>query len=405
MKSILQEFAVRYQYSVHFTTNAFALDNTVLIDSLRMAGPGKHKVLCIVDEGVALSELDIVRQIEAYHLQYRETFTLVCPPLVISGGELAKNSTKYIELVQATIQKYGICRQSFVLAVGGGALLDMVGFAAAISHRGVRLIRVPTTALSQDDSGVGVKNGVNTFGQKNFSGTFAPPYAVINDFAFLKTLSQRDWTSGIAEAVKVALLKDPEFFAFLETNAKALSTRDEITMRYAIYRCAELHVRHIGTAGDPFESSSSRPLDFGHWAAHKLEILTDFKLRHGEAVAIGIALDSTYSYLSGMLTQSDWSRTLSLLSRLGFSLYVPELEHRLDSARQEHSLFRGLQEFREHLGGELTLTLLEGIGNPIEVHHMDNEVLIDAIRILRENDWMNTPSRVTREDVCEQISL
>lgn len=405
MKSIVQEFAVRYNYSVHFTTNMFELDNTVLLEILRAAGSGRHKVLCILDDGVASSVRDLTRQIEAYHLQYRDTITLVCPPLVVPGGELAKNSLKYTELVQTAIRTHGICRQSFVLAIGGGALLDMVGFAAAISHRGVRLIRVPTTALSQDDSGVGVKNGVNSFGQKNFSGTFAPPYAVINDFAFLKTLSQRDWTSGIAEAVKVALLKDPAFFTFLETNAEALVARDEVTMRYAVYRCAELHVRHIGTAGDPFESSSSRPLDFGHWSAHKLELLTHFGLRHGEAVAIGIALDSTYCYLSGILAQVDWARILSLLSRLGFSLYVPELEHQLDSTGQEYSLFRGLREFREHLGGELTLTLLEGIGKPIEVHRMYNEVLIAAIGILREGNWGASPSAASREGICEEVTL
>ena len=404
MKPILQEFAVRFQYPVHFTNHVFAPGNDTLAEILRKAGPRCHKVLCVVDEGVASSDPNLVKQIETYHLHWRDTMTVVCPPLVIPGGELAKNSLEYVDLVQETIHNFGICRQSFVVAIGGGALLDMIGYAAAISHRGVRLIRIPTTALSQDDSGVGVKNSVNTFGKKNFTGTFAPPYAVINDFAFLNTLSQRDWISGLAEAVKVALLKDAPFFSFLETNAQALVERDEVAMRYAIYRCAELHIQHIGTGGDPFESSSSRPLDFGHWAAHKLELLTDFRLRHGEAVAIGIALDTTYSYLCGMLSRQDWIRTLSVLCQIGFVLYVPELEPQSGSNQRDRPLFNGLREFREHLGGELTLTLLQGIGNPIEVHHMDTTMLQEAIRMLREDVWKVPLSTLCKEHVYEQLS-
>jgi 3-dehydroquinate synthase len=389
---------------VYFTANVFAPENEVLAEILRMAGPGRHKILCIVDEGVASTEPNILKQIEGYHLHYRDTMTAVCPPLVIPGGELAKNSLKYVDLVQEAIHDFGVCRQSFVLAIGGGALLDVVGYATAISHRGVRLIRVPTTALSQGDSGVGVKNGINTFDKKNFTGTFAPPYAVINDFVFLRTLSQRDWISGLAEAVKVALLKDSAFFSFLEANVQALVQRDDVAMRYAIYRSAELHIRHIGTAGDPFESSSSRPLDFGHWAAHKLELLTHFRLRHGEAVAVGIALDTTYSYLCGMLSQSDWCRSLALLSQLGFALYAPELEQRPGEDDENGPLFHGLQEFREHLGGELTLTLLQGIGKPLEVHHMDTNMLLDAIRVLREGNWAGTSPAFLKEAVCEQLS-
>ena len=126
--------------------------------------------------------------------------------------------------VHRAIHEYGIDRHAYVLAVGGGALLDMVGYAAATAHRGVRLVRVPTTVLSQNDSGIGVKNSVNAFGKKNFLGTFAPPFAVFNDFTFLTTLSDRDWRAGISEAIKVALLKDATFFAFLEEHATASSS-------------------------------------------------------------------------------------------------------------------------------------------------------------------------------------
>src|SRR5690606_2130347 len=161
-----------------------------------------------------------------------------------------------------------ICRHSFVIAIGGGAVIDMVGYAAAIAHRGVKLIRIPTTVLSQNDSAVGVKNSINIFGKKNFLGTFAPPYAIINDHFFLTTLEQRDWISGIAEAIKVALIKDDVFFADIEKNCEKLRDREMEAMQYLIYRCAEMHMQHIAKGGEPFESGSSRQLEFGHWAAH-----------------------------------------------------------------------------------------------------------------------------------------
>jgi 3-dehydroquinate synthase len=259
------------------------------------------------------------------------------------------------------------------MAIGGGALLDAVGYAAATAHRGVRLIRVPTTVLSQNDSGVGVKNSLNLFGKKNFIGTFSPPYAVINDFEFLRSLPDRDFRSGLAEAVKVALIKDAMFFQELEGATDGLNRRDSPSVEKVIYRCAELHLQHIA-GSDPFELGRSRPLDFGHWAAHKLEQLTDHRLRHGEAVAIGIALDSTYSHLVGMLSESDWHRILDLLLDLGFELDFSRFEMK--------DLIGGLDEFREHLGGELTIMLLRTIGIGEEVHAIDQETLEQSAALL-----------------------
>ena len=131
-----------------------------------------------------------------------------------------------------------IDRHSYVVAIGGGAVLDAVGYAAATAHRGVRLVRVPTTTLSQDDSAVGVKNGINAFGKKNFVGTFAPPHAVLNDFDLLTTLDDRDWRAGISEAVKVALLKDSAFFAWIEQHARELDERSLDAMAMLVHRCA-----------------------------------------------------------------------------------------------------------------------------------------------------------------------
>jgi 3-dehydroquinate synthase len=404
MKSLLQRFSVPYQYPVHFTQHVFAPENPVLTDTLLAAGRGPHRVLCVVDEGVLHGNTQIVKQIEAYFQQHRDLLTLVRSPLLISGGEAGKNGSQAYKMVQAAIHRHGICRQSFVIAIGGGALLDLVGYAAGTAHRGVRLVRMPTTVLSQNDSGVGVKNSVNAFEKKNFLGTFSPPFAVINDFAFLTSLTHRDWMGGTAEAVKVALLKDPDFFDFIEANAAALVAHDEAAMKHLVHRSAELHLRHIGQGGDPFETRSSRPLDFGHWSAHKLEQLTNFELRHGEAVAIGIALDSTYSYLDGLLPVADWERILTLLSRLGFSLAVPEAVERLVPSDDPRALLHGLTEFREHLGGELTITLLRGIGETIEVHRMEEDLLVSSANRLRDSSWQDALSAPVPTQLSVQLS-
>ncbi len=148
-------------------------------------------------------------------------------------------------------------------------------------------------------------------------------------------------------------------------------------MEQLVHRCAELHLNHVATSGDPFEFGSARPLDFGHWAAHKLEQLSEYKIRHGEAVAVGIALDVIYSRNLGYLDTASAERVLKLLEQLGFELYANELMH----ADAEHSLLvlNGLEEFREHLGGQLAITLLKAIGEGFEVHELRLPQVIEAI--------------------------
>jgi 3-dehydroquinate synthase len=394
---IHQRVSVTFNYEVYFTQNLFELKNPTLAQVITADGETKpKKLVAVVDAGILKYQPELVEQLVAYTKFYAEVLAIAAQPMIISGGEAAKNDPTLLEQIQQLIEAAGLCRHSYILAIGGGAVLDLVGYAAATAHRGIRLIRIPTTVLAQNDSGVGVKNGINAFGKKNFLGTFAPPYAVINDSAFLTTLDDRDWRSGIAEAIKVALIKDASFFDFIHSHTPALVRRDMDTMQQVIYRCAQLHLEHIANSGDPFEMGSSRPLDFGHWAAHKLEHLTNYRLRHGEAVAIGIALDSTYSYLMGLLDCSEWQRILHTLSALGFKLYVPEVAENLSQLEHPDCLFRGLTEFREHLGGELTLTLLQGIGKRIEVHQVDLFLYRQAISLLQEFNgefFLNAESR------------
>jgi 3-dehydroquinate synthase len=387
MRSLHQRICVTFNYDIHFTTGLFQPNNALLAQAIATDGDNTPKrIIAVVDAGLLQHHNGLLEQITAYSQQHRDILTLSAPPVIVPGGETVKNEPRWLQQILWSINEAKLCRHSYVLAIGGGAVLDLAGYAAATAHRGIRLIRVPTTVLAQNDSGIGVKNGMNAFGKKNFLGSFMPPYAVLNDFAFLTTLEDRDWRSGIAEAVKVALIKDANFYEFIATNTAALVNRDMNTMQQLIYRCAQLHLEHIAKHGDPFELGSSRPLDFGHWAAHKLEHLTNYTLRHGEAVAIGIALDSTYSYLAGLLSQSEWQRLLFTLQALGFTLYVPELATQLTQPDHPQCIFRGLAEFREHLGGELTLMLLQQIGQGLEVHQVDLALYQQAIAMLQAID-------------------
>lgn len=380
MKSIIkQKFSVSYQYDIHFTSGLFAAENRLLsrFFAERLHGP-VPKLLVVVDEGVTTYHPALIERIRDY-LDPDPAVQLINDILVVPGGEAIKNQSESVDGIIEAVDRYGIDRHSYILAIGGGAVLDAVGYAAAIAHRGIRHLRVPTTVLSQNDSGMGVKNGINYRGKKNFMGTFSPPVAVFNDNRFLLTLDDRAWVSGISEAVKVALIKDAAFFDWIEAHAGILRRRDSEAMDELIFRCAELHLQHIAGA-DPFEFGSSRPLDFGHWSAHKLEQLSNFEVLHGEAVAIGIALDTVYSAIAGMLSPQDAQRVLSVLQTLELPIFHPLL----GGTSAAHPLLAGLEEFREHLGGQLTIMLLSAIGRGVEVHELESENVLRAAAALQE---------------------
>lgn len=378
----LQRVAVVYEYPVVFTRGLFRPDSPTFKDTLSRLEPARrHRFVCFLDDRVAQAWPGLKVRIEAYAHHYAQSLELAAPIIEVPGGEGAKNDLLLVEALQRRLLELGIDRHSYVVAIGGGAVLDLVGYVAATLHRGVRHVRVPTTVLAQNDSGVGVKNGVNAFGVKNLVGSFAPPFAVLSDLDFIDTLSQRDKVAGMAEAVKVSLIRDAGFFEWIEARSAALAALQPDAMSHLIRRCAELHMRHIAGGGDPFEHGSARPLDYGHWAAHKLEAMTRHDLRHGEAVAIGIALDARYAVLRGMLAPGDEERICRLLEALGFVLWHPALEARTPDGSLV--VLDGLREFREHLGGDLTVTLLQRIGQGVEVHEMDAAGVVEAVAWLR----------------------
>jgi 3-dehydroquinate synthase len=361
---IRSPFAVPFEHRLSFTRGVFDPANRTLADALSPTREHRPeaRVAFLLDSGLVNAQPDLPERAIAYAAAH-DAVELTHDPVLLPGGEIAKNDPGVLDTALRLIDRAHLCRRSHLVAVGGGALLDLAGYAAAIAHRGIRLVRVPSTTLAQDDSGVGVKNGINHFGKKNFLGAFTVPHAVINDLELLTTLSDGDWRSGFSEAVKVALVKDAPFFDEIERAASAIAARDLAAAEPVIRRSAMLHLEHITEGGDPFELTEARPLDFGHWSAHKLEQLSEYDLRHGEAVAIGVALDTVYSSLEGDLPPRDADRVLAVLRTLGFDLDHPLLD--------DPRLTDGLEEFREHLGGRLTVSLLHAIGDAYDAHEID----------------------------------
>ena len=377
MPDIVQEVVVRLSYPVRFTHALLDPGNPTLRDAV----DAPARVLVVLDAGLVAAQPAIAGDVLEYCRAHADSLELVAPPIVVPGGETIKNDCRAVDVIRAAIDAHRIDRHAYVVAIGGGAVLDAVGYAAATAHRGVRLVRVPSTVLSQGDSAVGVKNGVNCFGKKNFVGTFAAPYAVLNDLDLLQTLSDRDLRSGIAEAVKVALIRDAAFFVWIEQNADALRGRSAAAMEQLVYRSAELHLAHIASCGDPFELGSARPLDFGHWSAHKLEALTNHELRHGEAVAIGVAQDCAYACLAGVLDPHDLWRVLEVLEAVELPIWHPAMAS--PGAGGRPPLLDGLEEFREHLGGRLTITLIDGVGSAFDVHELREDLVLESTTLLR----------------------
>jgi 3-dehydroquinate synthase len=377
----VQRLNVPFAYPVVFTHALFDPANPVFARTLRRGGRGPHRLLVCADDGVLAAHPALPGNLQRYLERHAGLGVPAHAALTVPGGERAKNGWNTVREIMAAIGSAHLDRHSFVVAIGGGSVLDMVGFAAALVHRGIRLIRVPTSVLAQADAGVGVKNGMDEHGLKNYVGTFAPPFAVLNDFDFLATLPRRYWTGGLAEAFKVALIKDARLYALLCRRGQALRARDEAVMARIVARTARLHLAHIRAGGDPFEMGSARPLDFGHWAGHKLELLSHHRLSHGEAVAIGIALDVCYAATQQMLTAQERDGILAAMRAVGLPLWDEAADS--EAPNGGPLLLQGLEEFREHLGGRLTLTLPRGIGHGVEVHRIDAEAMLAALRWLR----------------------
>ncbi len=384
MKRFEQRITVSYDYPVVFCRDLFAPENNLLDELLARdpSAPAPHRVLIIIDRGVEEAHPTLPKRITDWLIARRDHIELAAPIEYLPGNEFVKKHDGVVEKLVKLAYQTHFGRKDTFIAIGGGAVQDVVGYAAGIIHRGCRLIRVNTTTLSQADAGIGVKNGVDYAACKNFLGTFAPPFAVINDPTFLPTLTDKDWRNGISEAVKVAVIKDAKFLEWMRECVDELRLRDLPTMTELIERTASLHLTHIAYGGDPFEKGSARPLDFGHWSAHRLEAMTCYQMSHGEAVAIGIALDMVYASLLDLVTPAECTKVITLLRDCGLRVWSDEVA--LRSTDGSLALLEGLRQFREHLGGELCITLPDHLGAKVEIHEMDEELIERAVYLLHE---------------------
>ena len=379
-EQLVNHFTVEYQYPVCWGKQIFRGKDQTLERFLREArlAPRPLPILVFIDDGFAAAWPQISDEVSNWCQAHAELVSLRGAPVLLPGGESCKDGLSSVQKVIAIAQKAHLCRHSQIWVIGGGAFLDAVGLGAALFHRGVGLLRFPTTTLSQCDSGVGVKNGCNIDGVKNLAGVFAPPVGVINDPEFLTTLAQRDWLAGVAEAFKVAITQDEKFLHWLAKQGDKLRERNLPAMTEMVQRCAALHLRHIQHGGDPFEHGSARPLDFGHWSAHKLESMSNFAINHGEAVSIGIAVDLKYAAAKGLISKMDNDFCLTAMENCGLpSKNKIMLEKNSDG---KIKLLEGIAEFREHLGGKLQVTLPNKLGRKIEVEEMDEELLEKIIK-------------------------
>jgi 3-dehydroquinate synthase len=234
---------------------------------------------------------------------------------LFDDAESAKN-LRSVERITRSLCRAGADRQSLVVAVGGGVVGDVAGFAAAVFLRGVKLVHIPTTLVSQVDSSIGGKTGVNLPEGKNLVGSFYPPQAVLTDPELLRTLSDREFRGGLAEVIKHAIIADAEMFAILEKDMDKVLRRDRQALEFLIPRNVEIKARVVSR--DERESGLREILNFGHTFAHALESVTKYRrYQHGEAVAWGMIAAAFLGHELGLTRADGVSRIVALIRRLG----------------------------------------------------------------------------------------
>ena len=366
-----QRISVPYQFPVAFVRGLFDPKNALLAQTIARDDLEKrHRCFFIIDEGLDGDALSAA--IKGYFDAHAEQLELIADAMFVPGGEIVKKDLAYVERMLSAIHTHGIDRHSYVIAIGGGAVMDAVGLAAATAHRGVRHIRIPTTVLSQNDSGVGVKNAVNFRGLKNYVGTFAPPWAVLNDFDFLNSLPTRERIAGLAEAVKVALIRDREFYLWLEENADAIVDRDVTVIDTLVERSIRNKAEIVRQ--DEKEAGIRALLNLGHSFGHALESETAYRrFLHGEAVAIGMVTAARLSERRGLCTAGTSTRLMRLLSCFELPVAIP-------ADLDVDALASALSLDKKAVASGLRLVLLHAIGDAA----VDSDSHADEIRAALE---------------------
>lgn len=289
--------------------------------------------------------------------------------LILPDGERHKNLATFSRILDRLVD-LKFRRDCCIVALGGGVVGDVTGFAASCYQRGVDLVQVPTTLLAQVDSSVGGKTAVNHLTAKNMIGAFYQPRAVIADTGTLQTLPPREFAAGLAEVIKHGLILDAEFFGWLEHNVERLLAFDEQSLSYAIRRCCEIKAAIV--AEDERESGRRALLNLGHTFGHALEVLGGYgRWLHGEAVAIGISMAAATSVALGQMTEPERLRTVSLLTRAGLPVRAPGID--------PAAMLAAMRLDKKADRDGMRIVLMNGIGRAVTQAAPDDSVLLTAI--------------------------
>jgi 3-dehydroquinate synthase len=288
------------------------------------------------------------------------------------AGEGSKNAD-LINMLYTQLLENGVRRDSLIIALGGGVVGDVAGYVAATVLRGIKYLQVPTTLLAQVDSSVGGKVGIDHPLGKNLIGAFHQPSAVYVDPLVLQTLPEREYVAGLAEVVKIAAALDVAFFRFLERNVAQIRKRNPKTLSSLIERSIRLKAAVVEK--DEFETGLRKVLNLGHTIGHAVEAATNYRLRHGEAVAIGLAAEWRIARDMGLLSTKKFARLLHLMNALGLFLSLPR---KLDREK----FFLVLSADKKSVGDSNKFVLLKNIGRTcigVDVPKTTIEALLDQL--------------------------
>lgn len=321
-----------------------------------------HQVMIVSNETVA--PLYLARYVAAIEALGKTVATCILP-----DGEKYKN-IEHLNLIFDALLASGFNRDCTVLALGGGVIGDMAGFASACFQRGVYFIQVPTTLLSQVDSSVGGKTGINHPLGKNMIGAFQQPQVVLADMSQLKTLPPRELSAGLAEVIKYALLGDADFLAWLEQHMDALVQGDEAALAEAVYRSCAHKARIV--AKDEKEQGERALLNLGHTFGHAIESYLGYgEWLHGEAVATGMVMAADLSQRMGWISSEDLTRTKNIIQRANLPIVCPQIPLDDFLAYMAHD--------KKVLNGQLRLVLMQAVGQAIITKTFDVELMKQAI--------------------------
>lgn len=378
-----QELQSTHRYTVCFTSDLFGPDNETIRRTLTKMGH-KPPLRCavLVDSGVAARNAALIPQI-LHHFQKERPFLDLChPPFAMPGGESVKNSRRTAEAISAIARTHALSRESLVLVVGGGAFLDAAGTALSQCDGGIPTANIPTSPLAQSAAGIGAMRFMNEGGIKNAAGIFAPPHAVFIDFALLKTLPFEHHVSGMAEAFKMALAADAEFFAILCRKALKIRQNDRSTVEKVIHKTATLHLDQARKSYARMAHGDGNPADFGDWTARWLETLSGYKLPHGHALSVGIALKAWYGCHTGTLAEGEFTRLIEALLTCGLPIWNRFLETRTKDGTL--ALTEGLTRYQNGSSGHRPILIPVGVGTLKAVDHLDVTVFEQGIDLLKQ---------------------